>query len=156
MSCNISLTKEEMLEKMISLATERHRGQTDKGGTPYILHPLTVAHLLNTVDLELKTIAIGHDLIEDTDTELDELRQMGFSSRVVAAIGCLTKDKGETFDDYRAKIKTNRDAVEVKLAELRHNTDMTRLGEITQRDFDRVKSYEMFYQELFVCKINMS
>jgi (p)ppGpp synthase/HD superfamily hydrolase len=140
--------KGQMLCKMISLATERHAGQFDKGGRPYILHPLTVMHRLRTDDEELQCIAVGHDLLEDTKTDALELRDMGFSERVVAAIGCLTKCDGETESEYRSAVKSNRDAVRVKIEDLRHNSDIRRLKGVTEKDIARMVRYHEFYLEL--------
>lgn len=140
--------KGKMLCKMISLATERHAGQFDKGGRPYILHPLTVMHRLRTDDEELQCIAVGHDLIEDTGTTEDELRALGFSDRVVKAILCLTKFGDEDESNYREAVKSNPDAVRVKIEDLRHNSDIRRLKGITDKDIARMKRYHEFYLEL--------
>lgn len=138
----------QMLSKMISLATERHAGQFDKGGRPYILHPLTVMHRLRTDDEELQCIAVGHDLIEDTDTSEYGLLQLGFSERVVKAILCLTKFKGEDERQYREAVKSNPDAVRVKIEDLRHNSDIRRLKGVTEKDIARMVRYHEFYLEL--------
>lgn len=141
-------TKGEMLSKMISLATERHAGQFDKGGRPYILHPLTVMHRLRTDDEELQCIAVGHDLIEDTATTSLELRELGFSERVVVGIQDLTKFDSQGTADYRATVKSNPDAVRVKIEDLRHNSDIRRLKGVTEKDVARMVRYHEFYTEL--------
>lgn len=140
--------KGEMLSRMISLATKRHAGQFDKGGRPYILHCLTVMHRLRTDDEELQCIAVGHDLIEDTDVTVRELEALGFSPRVVEGILCLTKFKQQPDSDYRAGVKANRDAVLVKMQDLRHNSDIRRLKGVTERDIARMVRYHEFYLEL--------
>jgi len=140
--------KGEMLSKMISLATERHAGQFDKGGRPYILHPLTVMHRLRTDDEELQCIAVGHDLIEDTITTPGDLDRLGFSDRVVVGILRLTKDIGETEEGYRKKVKSNVDAIRVKIEDLRHNSDIRRLKGVTSKDIVRMIRYHEFYLEL--------
>lgn len=140
--------KGEMLSKMISLATERHAGQFDKGGRPYILHPLTVMHRLRTDDEELQCIAVGHDLMEDCGVTPGELDRLGFSNRIVVGILRLTKDLGETEEGYRQKVKSNRDAIRVKIEDLRHNSDIRRLKGVTDKDIARVKRYHEFYLEL--------
>jgi (p)ppGpp synthase/HD superfamily hydrolase len=142
------MAKGEMLSKMISLATESHAGQFDKGGRPYILHPLTVMHRLRTDDEELQCIAVGHDLIEDTSTSELDLRALGFSERVVKAILCLTKFEGEDEAQYREAVKANPDAVRVKIEDLRHNSDIRRLKGITSKDIVRMIKYHEFYLEL--------
>ena len=138
----------QMLCKMISLATERHAGQFDKGGRPYILHPLTVMHRLRTDDEELQCIAVGHDLIEDTDVTAAELLDLGFSPRVVTGIEMLTKRRGMSTDDYKAGIKASPDARRVKIEDLRHNSDIRRLKGVTEKDVQRMVRYHQFYLEL--------
>jgi (p)ppGpp synthase/HD superfamily hydrolase len=91
----------EMLAKMIHIATNAHDGQFDKGGVPYILHPLKVMHYLKTDDEELQCIALGHDVIEDTDVTYADLRDAGISERVIAGIAALTKLPGETLAEYK-------------------------------------------------------
>lgn len=140
--------KGQMLSKMISLAVERHAGQFDKGGRPYILHPLTVMHRLRTDDEELQCIAVGHDLVEDTVTTSMELRELGFSERVVVGIRDLTKFESQTDDEYRAAVKSNRDAILVKMQDLRHNSDIRRLKGVRPKDFHRAARYHQFYLEL--------
>lgn len=137
----------QMLSRMISLATERHAGQFDKGGRPYILHPLTVMHRLRTDDEELQCIAVGHDLLEDTRTTLGELVAM-FNDRVALGIVALTKRHRESPDEYRARVKSNPDAVRVKIEDLRHNSDIRRLKGVTAKDIARMVRYHEFYLEL--------
>jgi (p)ppGpp synthase/HD superfamily hydrolase len=140
--------KGEMLSRMILLATQRHAGQYDKGGRPYILHVLTVMHRLRTDDEELQCIAVGHDLVEDTETSPIELHAMGFSDRVIEGILSVTKVKGETDAEYRQKVKSNPDAIRVKIEDLRHNSDIRRLKGIRPKDIQRMIGYHEFYLEL--------
>ena len=146
----------EMLSKMIKLATTHHNGQFDKSGMPYILHCLKVMDLLNTKDIELMCIAVGHDLIEDTDITENILRTEGISERVINGILSLTKIDGEDYDDYKVRVKKNPDAVLVKIADLTHNTNIDRLKVITQKDMDRTLKYYQFYIELIDIKRNAS
>ena len=145
------MIKGRQLSKMISLATERHAGQFDKGGRPYILHPLTVMHRLRTEDEELQCIAVGHDLLEDTLTAVEELTALGFSERVVRGIDILTKREEQTQADYRQRVKSNIDAVRVKIEDLRHNSDIRRLKGVTEKDIARMVRYHEFYLELKAC-----
>ena len=140
--------KGEMLSKMISLAIERHAGQFDKGGRPYILHPLTVMHRLRTDDEELQCIAVGHDLVEDTGITAPDLLSMGFSERVVNGIMALTKHDHNSESAYRAKVRSNPDAIRVKIEDLRHNSDIRRLKGVTEKDVARMVRYHEFYLEL--------
>jgi GTP diphosphokinase / guanosine-3',5'-bis(diphosphate) 3'-diphosphatase len=118
--------KGSMLSNMIMLATYKHAGQLDKSGEPYILHPLTVMHLLYTNDEELQCIAVGHDLIEDTNVSLWELINLGFSPRIVDAIDMLSRIPGGSYERYKIRVKSNPDAVRVKLCDLQHNMDPSR------------------------------
>ena len=138
----------ELLNKMLVLATNRHAGQFDKGGNPYILHPLKVMYYLKSNDEELQCIALAHDLVEDTDTTYAELREMGFTDRIINGIAALTKQPGESYDEYKLRVKANSDAVKVKMADLRHNTDIRRLKGVTEKDLARIEKYQRFYLEL--------
>lgn len=133
---------------MLKLVVDAHDGQFDKGGLPYVLHPLKVMHYLKSDDEELQIIALGHDIIEDTDVTEGQLAEIGFSERVIAAIRALTKIKGETYEGYKDRVKANPDAVRVKMADLRHNSDIRRLKGVTEKDIARVVKYHNFYLEL--------
>ena len=105
-----------MLEKAMILAAKGHMGQLDKGGHPYILHPIRV--MLQCRTIEEKTVAMLHDLLEDTEYTEDDLRKEGFSEDVIAAVVCLTKTEGEEYTDYVERICQNKLAARVKLADL--------------------------------------
>lgn len=138
----------EMLAKMLVLATNAHAGQFDRGGNPYILHPLKVMHYLKTDDEELQCIALGHDVIEDTATTYQDLRDAGMSERVIEAIRALTKQPGQTYEEYKEGVFANEDAMRVKVCDLRHNTDIRRLKGVTEKDIERMVKYQKFYIEL--------
>jgi guanosine-3',5'-bis(diphosphate) 3'-pyrophosphohydrolase len=142
------MRKGEMLDKMLVLATNAHHGQFDKGGRPYILHPLRVMSFLKTDDEELQCIALGHDVVEDTKTTYQDLLDAGMSQRVVDGIKALTKVPGYSYDDYKQQVMANKDAMLVKMADLRHNTDIRRLKGVTTKDLDRIEKYHRFYIEL--------
>lgn len=138
----------EMLAKMLVLATNAHSGQFDRGGSPYILHPLKVMHYLKTDDEELQCIALGHDVIEDTSTTYQDLRDAGMSDRVIEGIRALTKVPGQTYEEYKEGVFANEDAMRVKVCDLRHNTDIRRLKGVTEKDIERMVKYQKFYIEL--------
>jgi (p)ppGpp synthase/HD superfamily hydrolase len=144
--------KGQMLAKMLLIATLRHAGQFDKGGRPYILHPLKVMHYLKTDDEELQCIALGHDLIEDTFGDVMAgllfLVDEGFSERVICGIYNMTKIPGESYEDYKERVMGSEDATLVKMADLRHNSDIRRLKGIGVKDVERLKRYSEFYMEL--------
>lgn len=138
----------KMLAAMLLLATQKHHGQFDKGGKPYILHPLKVMYLLKTEDEELMCIALGHDLIEDTDCTYVDLIEAGMSKRVIGGIAALTKMKGQTFEEYKEAVMANIDAIKVKMCDLRHNSDLRRIKGVSEKDLERVAKYTKFYNEL--------
>jgi guanosine-3',5'-bis(diphosphate) 3'-pyrophosphohydrolase len=142
------MKKGEMLGRMLVLVTNAHAGQYDRGGQPYILHPLKVMHYLKSNDEELQCIALGHDVIEDTDVTYKDLRDNGISERVIAGIKALTKVPGETLDEYKVRVFASRDAMLVKKSDLRHNTDIRRLKGVTEKDIARMARYHQFYVEI--------
>ena len=142
------MKKGMMLANMLLIATNAHAGQFDKGGKPYILHPLKVMHYLKTEDEELQCIALGHDLIEDTDVTYSELIGAGMPARVIEGIRALTKMRDESYLEYKQRVLQNRDAMLVKLCDLRHNTDIRRLKGITDKDVARIAKYHEFWVEI--------
>ena len=142
------MKKGEMLASALHLATNAHNGQFDKAGNPYILHPLKVMHYLKSSDEELQCIALLHDVIEDTRVTYIELGEAGMSLRVIEAVQALTKQKGYSYANYKEQVMKNRDAMLVKLADLRHNTDIRRLKGVTEKDMQRMAKYHVFYSEL--------
>lgn len=144
-----SFKKGELLNKMLLLATTKHAGQFDKGDNPYILHPIAVMYLLDSsADEELQCIALGHDIVEDCEVTYAELREAGFTDRIIEGIRCLTKIPGESHSEYRGKVKSNADSIRVKIADLRHNTDIRRLRGVSTKDMTRMERYFQFYIEL--------
>lgn len=140
--------KGELLNKMLLLAVNSHAGQYDKGGVPYILHTLKVMHYVRSEDEELQCIALGHDLVEDTNVTYAELWDAGFTHRIIKGIQALTKQRGETYDEYKLKVFSNRDAMLVKMADLRHNSDIRRLKGVSEKDIARIAKYHKFFLEL--------
>jgi len=139
----------EALNKMLVLVTTEFDGIFDKGGVPYVLHCLKVMHYLKSEDEELMCIALGHDLVEDRkNITYKYLRDMGFSERVIAGIAAVTKVPGESPEEYLAKIMANPDAIRVKLADLRHNSDIRRLKSVTAKDVARIEKYHKMYLSL--------
>ena len=143
----MTTVNKSMLSNMLVLATNAHQGQFDRGGAPYILHPLKVMHYLKSSDPELMCIALGHDIVEDTSVTYADLRAAGMSERVIEGIRALTKVPGETLDEYKARVFASRDASHVKMADLRHNTDIRRLKGVTEKDIARMAKYHQFYME---------
>lgn len=142
------MKKGEMLSAAILFATNAHANQLDKGGNPYILHPLTVMHKLKTSDEELQCVAILHDVVEDTNTTWEDLYRIGMTDRVIKAIMALTKHRGQTYQQYKEAVFGNTDAMLVKLEDLRTNSDLRRLKGITEKDIARTAKYMVFYSEI--------
>ena len=134
------------LERMARIvASKAHRNQSDRAGVPYIKHPETVAAMVTTD--EEKAVAYLHDVIEDTPLTLEDLKKQGFPSTVINAVALLTKQKGQLYQDYLEGVKENALARKVKLADLKHNSDLTRLSVVTEADIKRCKKYQqaIFY-----------
>lgn len=138
----------ELLSKAIHLATNAHHGQFDKGGSPYILHPFAVMNLLENPDEELQCIALLHDVVEDTRTTFRELRDLGFTDRIIEAVRLLTKMPGQHYDEYKEGVFSNVDAMKVKMADLTHNSDIRRLKGISDKDIERMAKYNRFFLEI--------
>ena len=122
------------------IAKRAHKGQVDKAGAPYILHPETVASFV-TKDDE-KIVAYLHDVIEDTPCQLKDLENAGFSSEIIKAVDLLTRKTGQSYKQYLKLVKTNELARVVKLADLKHNSDLSRLTHVTENDIKRLKKYQ--------------
>lgn len=124
----------------LKVATKAHEGQKDKAGVDYINHPKTVASMVDT-DAE-KAVAFLHDVVEDTDITLADLKQMGFSEEIVDAVSCITKNRSETYDGYISRVLKNPIALKVKIADMTHNSDISRIQEPTEEDLKRCKKYK--------------
>lgn len=128
------------LEQAISLAAKQHEGQVDKANAPYILHPLRV--MLNTPTIEHKIVAVLHDILEDTETTIEDLYQFGFQEHIIDAIVALTKKQGETRLEAAQRARQNPIARVVKLADINDNMDLSRIQSPTVKDFERLKEYQ--------------
>lgn len=137
-----------LLSEAIKFAVTKHDGQFDKGGNAYILHVLKVMHYTRTNDAELQAIAILHDVIEDTDATYEDLVNIGMTLRVIEGVRALTKQRGQTAEEYMVNVCSNRDAMQVKLADLRHNSDIRRLKGVTEKDIRRIEKYHKAYLEI--------
>jgi (p)ppGpp synthase/HD superfamily hydrolase len=127
------------LEDAILLAVQAHRGQRDKVGQPYVLHPLRMMSRL--YGEEERMAAVLHDVVEDTPHTLEELRALGYPETVVAAVDCLTRRANESYEEFVARAKANPVARRVKLADLEDNMDLRRLPQVTEKDRERFNRY---------------
>ncbi|HEY8365435.1 MAG TPA: HD domain-containing protein [Haloplasmataceae bacterium] len=128
-----------LTKKAMNIAYEAHKNQLDKSGVPYIFHPIHVAEQMND---ELSTcVALLHDVVEDSSYTIQDLINKGFPNEVIEAIKVLTHSKNIPYLDYIKNIKTNTLARIVKIADLKHNSDLTRLDCITEEDENRKAKY---------------
>ncbi len=134
------------LEDAIALAVQAHRGQVDKVGQPYALHVLRVMFRLETE--QERIVAVLHDVIEDTSHTPDDLRSLGYSEEVLAALDCLTRRSTETYEQFIERAAANPLARRVKLADLEDNMDIRRLPAITEKDRSRLERYIRSWQRL--------
>ena len=128
-----------MTKKALKLCFEAHKDQIDKSDMPYVFHPFHLAEQMT--DEQTTVVALLHDVIEDTDTTIEELQEMGFTREILDAILLMTHAPEVPYMDYVAEIKKNPIARAVKLADLRHNSDMTRFDHITPYDEIRAEKY---------------
>lgn len=127
-------------KKALKLCFEAHKNQVDKSGMPYIFHPF---HLAEQMTDETTTIvALLHDVVEDTNYSLQDLSDMGFSEDVIDALSLLTHDDAVPYMDYVTLIKNNPVAKAVKLADLRHNSDLSRLDVVDEKALARSEKYK--------------
>lgn len=127
-------------KKAMKLCFKAHKNQTDKSGIPYVFHPI---HLAEQMETEVTTVvALLHDVIEDTRYTLKKLKKLGFGDDVLDALVLLTHDKAVDYMDYVAKIKQNPIAKAVKLADLKHNSDISRLDVVDEKALERREKYQ--------------
>lgn len=129
----------QTLERAIAIAATAHAGQVDKGGAPYILHPLKV--MLRMTTLEERIVAVLHDVVEDCEISLDDLRKEGFSEVVLSAIESVTKVPGESYEDFVERAAQNPIGRVVKLADLEENSDLSRIASPSWEDLERIEKY---------------
>ena len=128
-----------LTKKALQLCFDAHRDQVDKSGLPYVFHPF---HLAEQMPDELTAAAaLLHDVAEDTDYTLFDLADMGFPSPVLEALALLTHKEEEPYPDYVARLRENPIARTVKRADLRHNSDLTRLDTVGEKDQARIEKY---------------
>ena len=129
-----------LTEKAFQIALKAHSGQLDKAGQPYIMHPCHVASQM--ADEYKVAAALLHDVVEDTPVTIEQLIGQGIPEQVIEALRLLTHDSQVPYLDYVRRLKENEIARAVKLADLEHNSDLSRLEAPTQKDLDRAKKYE--------------
>ena len=150
------LSEEEVSEFMTALETARkaHKGQTDKAGKDYISHPVMVSSLTRG-SFAAVTAALLHDVVEDTPLTLKDLKNLGMSERELACVDTMTHRPQEPRKDYIERIAKNYDAVCVKLADLSHNSDLSRIDHPAEKDYQRVERYREEYRYLSAIRQKM-
>lgn len=129
----------EQTKKALKLCFEAHKNQVDKSGIPYVFHPFHLAEQMT--DEKTTVVALLHDVIEDTNYTFDDLRKKEFENDVIDALALLTHNNDTPYMEYVARIKTNSIARAVKLADLQHNSDLTRLNVVDEKALQRKGKY---------------
>lgn len=128
-----------LTKKAMRIAFEAHKDQVDKNGIPYIYHPIHLAEQMT--DENTVCVALLHDVVEDTDITFEELERAGFGGEIIGALKLLTHDDAVPYMEYVGEIKKNPIAAKVKLADLRHNSDLTRLDVVDDKARARAEKY---------------
>ena len=136
----------ELTKKALILSFAAHKNQVDKSGIPYVYHPYHLAEQMETE--EATVVALLHDVVEDTDYTFNDLQKMGFPDSVIEALRLMTHDPKIPYLDYVKKMKANPIASAVKLADLKHNSDLSRLNPVDATALARVQKYEKAIQIL--------
>ena len=126
-------------KKALKLCFEAHKNQVDKSGLTYVFHPFHLAEQMT--DENTTVVALLHDVVEDTDYTIADLKNMGFNEEILEAISLMTHSKNVPYMDYVAEIKKNPIAKAVKLADLKHNSDLSRLDIVDEKAIKRVEKY---------------
>lgn len=130
----------ELTKKAMKIAFDAHKEQTDKNGLPYIYHPIHLAEQMS--DEATICVALLHDVVEDTDATFEQLEAADFPEEVMAALRLMTHDDTVPYMDYIRELKPNPIATAVKLADLRHNSDLTRLDVVDAKALQRAEKYK--------------
>lgn len=140
----INFTK--LRERAMQIAEKVHSSQVDKGGKPYIGHPIRVERMCSRQEDRLA--ALLHDTVEDGDIASEYLLTVGFPQEVVDAVLSVSRKRGENYFDFILRCKENPIGRRVKIADLKDNMDITRLNELTEKDIERLKKYHKAYKIL--------
>ncbi len=141
----IQHTLSDLLDKAIIIATTAHKGQLDKGGNPYILHPIAVASRVKTI--KQKIVAWLHDVLEDTMVTIEDLKNEGFPEDILSAVVALTRKKEETYTEFCERVSENDLAIDVKIADIQENLDFSRFTNPTEQDIEQYISRSKRYKK---------
>ena len=134
------------LEDAIQIALQAHKGQLDKAGEPYILHPLRIMCRMNNETEQI--VAVLHDIVEDTDWTLEMLRERGFSEEIITAVDGLTKREGEPYDLLIDRARSSALTKKIKIADLEDNMDVRRFAQVAEKDLERFQKYLRAWRSL--------
>lgn len=135
-----------LTKKAMKISFDAHKNQVDKSGIPYVFHPFHLAEQMTEEDTTIA--ALLHDTVEDTNLTFGYLREQGIPEHIIVALKLLTHDESVPYLDYIKLIKENDIAKAVKMADLKHNIDLTRLDEIGEKDMARVEKYKKAIETL--------
>lgn len=135
-----------IIEKSLEIALKAYAGQTDKAGKTYILHPLRLMAKMETE--EEMSVALLHDVIEDSDYTAENLLENGIPANVVNAVQYLTKNAGENYDAFIKRVLQNKLAAKVKKADIEDNINILRLNSITDKDLKRIAKYHKAWHKI--------
>jgi len=138
---------EHILDKALRLAVQVHSGHVDRGGRPYLLHVLQVAVGCKD-DLDAATLAVLHDVVEDSTLTLKDLREQGFPAHIIEGVDALTRRDGEAYEDAIERAAGHGLARKVKLSDLESNLDVRRLTQVTAADIGRLERYTKAWKRL--------
>ena len=131
------------LEDAIALAAQKHKGQIDKAGAPYILHPLRVMNFLGSeASQDERIVAVLHDVPEDCGVSFEDLAAWGYSPQVLEALELVTRRPSETYEEFIERLSPSPIARRVKMCDLRDNMDLSRIAQVTERDLARIEKYK--------------
>lgn len=139
------------LGRAMAIAAEGFKDKKDKGGQPYFMHCYKVFKDIHSDDEDENIAAILHDCVEDGVCTIEDLVREGFSGRVIFLVTLLTHDKSVSYDEYIKRVSTDASSTKIKMSDLRHNSNITRLKGLTKKDFDRMEKYHRSY--IYLSKI---
>lgn len=136
------------IEMAILIALEAHKGQKDKGGNAYILHPLAVMNRVNSI--EEKIVAVLHDVVEDLSITFEMLKQSGLEDNLINALKNVTKVEGESYIEFIERAKSNPISRNVKIADIKENINLSRIEKPNQKDYERIEKYKESLKYLLI------
>jgi GTP diphosphokinase / guanosine-3',5'-bis(diphosphate) 3'-diphosphatase len=137
---------EKFLCIALEIAEDAHKGQVDLAGQPYLTHPIAVSQMGKTI--EEKLVGLLHDVVEDSEWTLNDLRKAGIPEVIVEGVDRMTRRPGESVKSYMNRVKESELSIKVKLKDLRHNSDTSRISDWTEKDYKRLDKYRRQTKEL--------